>query len=282
MNKNNKDNPANRDYTLRVSDFASLCGTTRDTLRYYYEQDILVPWTDPANGYHYYSAAHISSFFFITTLRQSGCSIEEIREIIHNLSRSGIEDLAHSKIREMEREAYLITKKISALKLGMWILGKYNSHKPGTPFVDMIPPMSVYKSPIAEKDSSFHAADIAGELSWHLARTTEDDSLPVFPAGVTIDYDDLVAGKYVYNNIISLSFLPADNIGTFPVPGSKAVLCYHDNNSPDIERSYRKMLSLITRNNLKPISDLYSISLFNLYDNSRNHTYFKYLFICVE
>lgn len=281
MNKKQPDT-SSQEYTLQVSEFAALCNTTRDTLRYYYEQNILVPWKNPKNGYHYYSAAQISSFFFITTMRQSGCSIAEIGKIIHNLSRSGIEDLANSKIRQMQREAFLITKKISALQLGMWILGKYTSHKPGTPFIDVLPPMSVYKSPISEKDSSFHTADIARDISWHLAKTTGDDSLPVFPAGVTIDYEDLVNGNYVYNNIISLSFLPADNIGTFPVPGNRAVLCYHDNNSPDIEKTYRKMLSMIKRSNLTACSDLFSISLINLYDDNKNHTYFKYLFICVE
>lgn len=281
MNKKQSDT-SNQEYTLQVSEFAALCNTTRDTLRYYYEQDVLVPWKNPKNGYHYYSAAQISSFFFITTMRQSGCSIAEIGKIIHNLSRSGIEDLANSKIHQMQREAFLITKKISALQLGMWILGKYTSHKPGVPFVDVLPPMSVCKSPITEKDSSFHTADIAREISWHLAKTTGDDSLPVFPAGVTIDYEDLVKGNYAYSNIISLSFLPADNIGTFPIPGNRAVLCYHDNNSPDIEKTYRKMLSLIKRSNLTPCSELFSISLINLYDDNKNHTYFKYLFICVE
>ncbi len=270
------------EYTLRVSEFASLCNTTRDTLRYYYEQGILVPWKNPKNGYHYYSSAQIGSFFFITTLRQTGCSITEISKVIHNLSRDGIEELANTKIREMQHEAFLITKKISALQLGMWILGKYNSHKKGIPFIDMIPPMSVFSTPIGNRDSSFHTGDIASDISAHIRRTSLDDSLPMFPAGVTIDYNDLVAGKYVYNKIISLSFLPSDNIGTFPLPGSKAVLCYQDSNSTDIEKTYRKMLKEISKNGLKACSDLYSISLINLYDNSRNHTYFKYLFICVS
>ena len=66
------------EYSLSVSQFAKLCGTTRDTLRYYYEQNILTPRVDPNNGYHYYSASQISSFFFINTMRKAGCSIKEI------------------------------------------------------------------------------------------------------------------------------------------------------------------------------------------------------------
>jgi len=275
-------NEVHSDYTLQVSEFAKLCNTTRDTLRYYYEQKLLMPWKNPKNGYHYYSSAQISSFFFITTLRQTGCSISEINHIIHNLSKDGIEELSNTKIRELEREARLITKKISALKLGMWILGKYPPHKPGVPFIEMIPPLSVYRTPVKNKGTSYHTSDIAGDLSIHLAKTIENDALPLFPAGVTIDYENLIKQNYVYSNIISLSFLPADNMETYPLPSSRAVLCYHDSKSSDIEKTYKKMISLIKRSKLKACSDLYSISLINLYDEEKNHTYFKYLLICVE
>ena len=65
-----------QEYILSVSQFAKLCGTTRDTLRFYYEQNIITPRVDPYNGYHYYSPSQISSFFFIHTMRQAGCSIK--------------------------------------------------------------------------------------------------------------------------------------------------------------------------------------------------------------
>ncbi len=270
------------EYTLTVSQFSKLCNTTRDTLRYYYEEDILTPWVNPDNGYHYYSSAQISSFFFISTMRQAGCSIKEIKNIIHNLSKDGIIKLVNSKILDMQRELYLINKKISALHLGMWFLGKFEAHKPGTPFLDTLPPMSYTQTRIKDKEHAYHAADIASDISEHLIKTFSDDTLSSFPSGVTISYEDLIKKNYVYNNVISISFLPADNVGTFPLPGNKAVLCYHDQNAPDIEKTYKKMLTLIKKNKLKACSDLYSISLINLYDNSKNHTYFKYLFICVE
>ena len=56
----------------------------------------------------------------------------------------------------------------------------------------------------------------------------------------------------------------------------------HAEGDSKTEKTYRKILSLIKRSNLTPCSDLYSISLINLYDDSKNHTYFKYLFICAE
>ncbi len=271
-----------QEYVLSVGQFAKLCGTTRDTLRFYYEQNIITPMVDPGNGYHYYSPSQISSFFFINTMRQAGCSIKEIGDIIHNSRRDKIERLVNSKILDMQQELYLINKKISALHLGMWILGKFEQKKTGTPFLDDIPDISVSRTPVTNKENAHHTADIASDISNHLSKASPNKSLSTFPAGVTIAYEDLLKKKYVYNSIISLSFLPADNIDTFWLPSNTAVCCYQDSSSHDIEKTYQKMLSFIKRNHLHACSDLYAISLINLYGNEKEHTYFKYLFICVD
>ena len=271
-----------KEYSLTVSQFAKLCGTTRDTLRYYYEQDIIKPRVDPNNGYHYYSASQISSFFFISTMRKAGCSIKEISDTIHNSSKENISKLVNTKILDMQRELFLINKKISALHLGLWILEKYDMCKPGTPFLDVIPDMSFSSTKVVDKTASFHAADIAKDISVHLAKANSDASFSAFPSGVTIDYQDLLKNNYVYNNIITLSFLPADNTETFPLPSRRIVSCYHDHNTAGIDKTYKKMVSYIKKNRLTACSDLFSVSLINLYNKETVHKYFKYLFICVE
>lgn len=271
-----------QEYSLTISQFAKLCGTTRDTLRHYYEQDILIPKIDETNGYHYYSASQISSFFFITTMRQAGCSIAEIRDIIHNSTNDSIEKMVNSKILEMQRELYRINKKISTLRLGMWILGEFGRHKQGTPFLLNMPELNVYRTAVKDKEHAHHTADIAEELSIHLNKRLDRDALSLFPTGVTISYDDLINRNYVYNNIISLSFLPADNIEIFPAEGVTAVCCHQDNKVRDFEKTYRKIVSYIKSNGLKACSDLYVISLINLYDKEKEHTYYKYLYIYIE
>lgn len=270
------------EYTLTVGQFAKLCKTTRDTLRYYYEQDIISPKIDPNNGYHYYSPSQISSFFFITTMRQAGCSIKEIKTLIHDSNRENIEQITNSKILMMQRELYLINQKISSLQLALWILAQFDNHKQGVPFLDMIPEISYSETKIKNKNKAYHAADIASDISNHLKNAAPKTSLAAFPTGVTISYQDFLNKKYVYNSIISLSLLPADNYDTHPLPGTTALCCYHDSSDPDIVAVYRKMLSFLKRHSLRAISDLYVISLINLYETGHNHTYFKYLFICVE
>ena len=76
--------------------------------------------------------------------------------------------------------------------------------------------------------------------------------------------------------------MPADYRSSFPLPSRRAVLCAHSHNEQDISRSYKKILAYLKRNKLNACSDLYSVSLINLYDNETNHRYYKYLLICVE
>lgn len=270
------------EYTLSVGQFAKLCGTTRDTLRHYYESGIIIPKVDPENGYHYYSTAQISSFFFITTMRQAGCSIKEISDLIHNSSKDGIKRLANAKILDMQRELFLINKRISALHMGMWILETFDSHPQGAPFVQDIPAISVITTPITNKDKAHHTADIAKDISVHLKKTAADGSLSSFPSGVTISYEDLMKKNYVYSSVVSFSLLPTDTSeNSLNLPSTRALCCQHESRSQGIDKTYKKMLSYIKKNRLKACSDLYIISLINLYQKDE-HTYFKYLFICVE
>ncbi len=270
------------EHSLTVGQFAKLCGTTRDTLRHYYEQDIIRPKIDRNNGYHYYSASQISSFFFISTMRQAGCSIPEIREIIHSSSRESIERMTNARIQAMQRELYRINKNISALHLGMWILGEFSRHKPGKPYITEMPQLSISRTPIRDKDHAHHTADIAEDISAHLNRSVDKGLLTSFPTGVSISYEDLIRKHYVYNNIISLSFLPADHIETFPAEGTSAVCCHQDNREKDFEKTYQRISAYIKKNRLNVCSDLYVISLINLYNKEKEHTYYKYLFIYVE
>ena len=79
----------NTEYTIPAGEFARICGTTRDTLRYYEKHQVLIPWTDPDNGYHYYSYAQIGSFYFISILRSADLSTKEIREYLLMDNHSG-------------------------------------------------------------------------------------------------------------------------------------------------------------------------------------------------
>jgi DNA-binding transcriptional MerR regulator len=66
---------------MTISRFAELCGTTRQTLQYYDKMGLLHPIYTGKQGYRYYNAMQRYDFLMISTLKQSGCSLDEIKKI---------------------------------------------------------------------------------------------------------------------------------------------------------------------------------------------------------
>ena len=106
---------AGEEYCISAGAFARMCQTTRDTLRYYEKQGILVPKKSEKNGYHYYSYAQISSYYFISTFRGLGCSVEDIKEYLlggEEVRFDGFVDRQYAALlmqqRELERRIGII------------------------------------------------------------------------------------------------------------------------------------------------------------------------------
>lgn len=67
---------------LTSGSFASLCGTTKETLRHYKEIGLLSPAYQGENGYYYYDVEQFYDFYAISIFRQTGTSLEEIRSCL--------------------------------------------------------------------------------------------------------------------------------------------------------------------------------------------------------
>lgn len=64
---------------LSIGEFSKLTGLTIKTLRFYHESGLIRPiCIDPENGYRYYSTNQLDLARAIKTLRELGCSIDEI------------------------------------------------------------------------------------------------------------------------------------------------------------------------------------------------------------
>lgn len=272
----------NQEYNLTVSQFARLCNTTRDTLRHYYEIGLIIPKIDETNGYHYYSSSQISSFYFISVFRQAGCSLKEIDTLIHDYSKENLLSTVLGKINDMQNELTRIQQKIRSLNTGLWILNDYEENKNQPPFLRNHDDLVILKTPVVQKEQATSTSKIASDIQKHLEKSNATEELSAFPMGATISQEDLLAKHYVYNNIISISQHMPDNVNTFALPSDKVVCCYHDHTKEDIASTYQQMVDFIAQKKLTICSDLHIISLINLYNTKEQHTYFKYLFICVK
>ncbi len=76
---------------MKIGEFAKICGTKITVLRHYDKEKLLVSEkTDAFSGYRYYSPEQILTFHRITSLKNAGFSLQEIREIISS-EKSGKE-----------------------------------------------------------------------------------------------------------------------------------------------------------------------------------------------
>ena len=67
---------------LTSGSFASLCGTTKETLRHYKDMGLLLPAHQGDNRYFYYDVEQFYDFYAISIFRQTGTPLEEIRRCL--------------------------------------------------------------------------------------------------------------------------------------------------------------------------------------------------------
>lgn len=98
----------------KIKDFATLCGCSIYTLRYYDEIDLLKPSAvNNDSGYRYYTEEQIMQFIEIKEFQEIGFSVQEIKEIKF-LSDQEIADLILKKVNylqgKLEKSTVLMKK----------------------------------------------------------------------------------------------------------------------------------------------------------------------------
>lgn len=112
---------------MKISEFSMLAGISRKLLIYYDKYGILHPvYTDPENGYRYYSAKQFETASVIVSLRQTGTSLEDIKKYLNKKSPERLIkllDIQEQKIDEQIKQLNNIREMIKArrkhTKVGM-------------------------------------------------------------------------------------------------------------------------------------------------------------------
>ena len=94
----------NTEQLLTTGQFASLCGTTKETLFHYDRIGILKPDRVGNNGYRYYTAVQFYDFDLIQTMKYTGSSLEDIRKCIRNFDTGYFLEMFREKQRRIKEE----------------------------------------------------------------------------------------------------------------------------------------------------------------------------------
>lgn len=95
---------------MTIREFATLCGCSTQTLRYYDKIDLLKPMkVAPWSGYRYYSKQQSIDFVKIKNLQAADFTIEEIKELL-TMSDRQVYEAFERKIEEQSRKLERIKK----------------------------------------------------------------------------------------------------------------------------------------------------------------------------
>ncbi|MCA1022829.1 MerR family transcriptional regulator [Halobacillus litoralis] len=100
----------------KTSEFSSMTGLSKDTLRYYAEVGLLEPaFIHPDNKYRYYDDGSYFLALLLGKLRRFGFSIKEMKTVMNDKSLANLEKLLLEKKTSMEKEAEDIEARIQEL-----------------------------------------------------------------------------------------------------------------------------------------------------------------------
>ncbi len=84
--------------------FATLCHTTKETLRHYDELGLLKPQNVGENGYHYYDSKQFLQFEMICFLKETGMPLREIAAFLRQKRQADTIAVLKDKARALHKE----------------------------------------------------------------------------------------------------------------------------------------------------------------------------------
>ncbi len=289
------------EYTIPAGEFARICGTTRDTLRYYEKHQVLIPWKNPENGYHYYSYAQIGSFYFISILRSADLSTKEIREYLLMDNHSGFLPYIDVQIDVLKQQRRELDRKIRQLSVVTSLDSVIHLSDYGVPVVSEFPPDIRFRIAPVSSDSAYSLSDIARDIQHHIHLFP--DMAGSFPAGTAMDAEAFLKDDYRYIKVISLyhaedaeiynpdarSEKPGpgtieawESVSMFSLPTRKIAAIICRDSDGDIHTIYKRLARFIMEHHFKMLTDVFSVSFINIMDPSQKRRYLKYIFVCIE
>lgn len=271
----------NSEYCITTGDFARLCNTTRDTLRYYDKMGVLIPRKNNINGYKYYSSKQVTSFFFINLFSTFGCPIKDLRHIVDGDETAHFDSFLNSQYETLLKTREELENKIRILQIGIELIKHATTNPANTVIYEQLEkPIQIVLTDVTSSPATT-SGEISTDILAHINYCRNNGFFYPFPIGAVIDYNDLTNGVYKYKQVFSMSNMPVSHEAIYTLPTNNVVSCVHKDSDGNINNVYKSICDYIKNNNMQAKSDLYSLSLVNIIDTHEERRYLKYLFICV-
>ena len=235
-----------------TGEFAKLCGVTKHTLFHYDQMGVFAPAVkDEVNGYRYYSMEQRDVFQVISTLKELGIPLVEIKKY---LDRRSPQEL----VRLLSREEKHIDKKIHELKQMKRFIhqkAKLTRQTASLDFKSMeiteCPPeilvLTRLSPPIDDKGYTISAAK-------HVAYCEENKIYSPYAIGSMIDLNSIQQNNYDgYSYFYTQVDKAPKHVTVYEKPGGRYLTAYHLGGYETVNQCYRSVVEYIDKNKLTAI-----------------------------
>ncbi|MFA7108035.1 MAG: MerR family transcriptional regulator [Sphaerochaetaceae bacterium] len=115
-----------------ISEFAKMCGTSRDTILYYDKIDLLKPSFKDKNSYRYYSFSQYETYLLIDSLKQSKIPLKKIKTLLKDKTPDYLysiidetEKKLNIKIKELTERRDVLKYEKTEIKIALKNIGKF-------------------------------------------------------------------------------------------------------------------------------------------------------------
>lgn len=246
---------------LTIGAFAKLCQTTRDTLLHYDREGLLKPKYVSENGYRRYDIEQLFAFDMIATLKDTGSSIKEIREILNSVRGEDFLPVLRANLQRAKEEIIRLEERKQDLEDMIRLTEEAVKQTYDTfALVDMpeermevLPVVSASKQPSSSDD----VYRLAESFDFYKKQNRE----PRYPLGSIVNQEDVAQGRFMERFFFSRATkaTPPEQLHVKPA-GLYAVMA-HQGDYESHQKMYQGLLKYISGGGLSVCGNLYSYDL---------------------
>ncbi|WP_297520992.1 MerR family transcriptional regulator [uncultured Clostridium sp.] len=255
---------------LSISEFAKLCGVSRQTLIFYDKTGIFSPKCKDENNYRYYTLDQYNNFDLLYSLKEIGVPLETIKTYMDSRTPNVFLNLLsdeHKKVQQKIDHLKDISKKIeNAIERTYTGLKYYESNKP---FVKHCEPEYLFVS------NKLDLEHFMSELVDFINLCSDSKIKLTNPIGAIVKFynleDNLFGVNFLFTQV-DLTNITNKSILTEKKAGIYACI-NHKGTYSETKNSYKKLLDFINSNNYKIIGDSYETSLLDFLSFKEENDY---------
>jgi len=250
-------------HLITTGEFAKICGVSKHTLYHYDEIGILKPDIISDNGYRYYSLKQFATFDLISTLKDAGTSLKDIKNYIENQGTADFLKIMTAKKKQLDKERQRIERMQRLLQSAIDVTSRALNTVPGQPRLEDCEEEYFITVELTKEDS---AQDRVCKINKQFLYCMENCLLDIFPSGFIINRHNVEKGLYHEAEYFFCKLMKKYNADwLFVKPQGKYAVLAHKGSYDTIPASYQKLKDFIASQNLKIAGKAYEYELLGYY-----------------